>query len=420
MNGVVTKYETDVCIVGGGPAGMMLGLLLARQGLDVIVLEKHPDFIRDFRGDTVHPSTLDVLDQLGLVGETEEVPHRDVADLRTTFADGTYRVADFSRLRTAHPYIRFMPQSDFLNVLAKAAQKLPGFHLLRSHEAIDLVPGGGAIQGVRARGPDGMVQVSAKLTVAADGRNSALRRCAGMRPREYGAPMDVLWFRLSRAAGSARGLDMHFGPGKVVLAIDRGDYWQIAYVIPKGGDERVRVAGIEVLRQSVVDLIPDLADNVAELASFDDVSTLTVRLDRLRRWSEPGLLFIGDAAHAMSPIGGVGINLAIQDAVCAARVLGSGRSATGWPSRRILAAVHRRRWFPTVGTQLLQRIAQRFLVLPMLDSTEPVKAPPPLRLLAFFPWLQVLPARVIGIGLRPERVARSRAPHRLSPRQLRT
>ncbi len=405
MDSVVTKYETDVCIVGGGPAGMMLGLLLARQGLDVTVLEKHSDFIRDFRGDTVHPSTLEVLDQLGLAGDTAEVPHRDVADLRTTFADGTYRVADFSRLRTSHPYIRFMPQSDFLNVLAQAAQKLPCFHLLRSHEALDLLPGGGAIQGVRARGPGGMVQVAARLTVAADGRNSALRGCAGMRPRAYGAPMDVLWFRLGRAAGPARGLDMHFGPGRVVLAIDRGDYWQIAYVIAKGGDERVRAAGIDVLRKSVAELIPELAGNVAELAGFDEVSTLTVRLDRLRRWSEPGLLFIGDAAHAMSPIGGVGINLAIQDAVCAARVLGAGRPAEGWPSRRTLAAVHRRRWFPTVGTQQLQRMAQRFLVVPTLGSTEPVKAPRLLRLLGAHPWLQVLPARIIGVGLRPEHLA---------------
>ncbi|MDQ6741141.1 MAG: FAD-dependent oxidoreductase [Actinomycetota bacterium] len=399
--------ETDVCIVGGGPAGMMLGLLLARQGVDVTVLEKHADFLRDFRGDTVHPSTLDVLDQLGLAEAAAEVPHRDVAELRTTFADGTYRVADFSRLHAAHGYIRFMPQSDFLAVLAGAAVKLPGFRLLRSHEAVGLLERNGVIRGVRVEGPDGIMDVTAKLSVAADGRNSVLRRRAGLQPREFGAPMDVLWFRLSRRAGAAEGLDMHFGPGRVLLAIDRGEYWQVAYVIPKGGDERVRAAGIEVLRESVADLVPSLANAVAEVRDFGDVSTLTVRLDRLRRWSVPGLLFIGDAAHAMSPIGGVGINLAIQDAVCAARIL-AGPLHLGTPDSRTLASIHRRRWFPTAGTQLLQRTAQRFLVLPMLGSTEPVNAPRMLRLLGRLPMLQVLPARIIGIGLRPERLGTGR------------
>jgi 2-polyprenyl-6-methoxyphenol hydroxylase-like FAD-dependent oxidoreductase len=405
--------ETDVCIVGGGPAGMMLGLLLARRGVDVVVLEKHADFFRDFRGDTVHPSTLDVLDELGLSGALAEVPHRDVTGLRTNFSDGSFQVADFSRLHTAHPYIRFMPQWDFLNVLARAAGELPNFRLLRGHEAVGLLEDRGAVRGVRAQGPEREVEVAAKLTVAADGRDSILRQLSGLRPRRYGAPMDVLWFRIGRAEDAPEGLDMHFGPARLLLAIDRGDYWQVAYVIPKGGDAQVRAAGIGAFRRSVADLAPAMAGAVSEVRDWEDVKTLTVRLDRLRRWSRPGLLFIGDAAHAMSPVGGVGINLAVQDAVCAARVLAGPLLAGGLDSRT-LASIRRRRWFPTAGTQLLQRAAQRFLVAPTLAGSAPVKAPPALRLLDRVPRLQALPARLIGIGLRPERVQGRR--RRFGPR----
>jgi 2-polyprenyl-6-methoxyphenol hydroxylase-like FAD-dependent oxidoreductase len=383
---------------------MMLGLLLARRGVDVTVLEKHLDFFRDFRGDTVHPSTLDVLDQLGLSDALAEVPHHDVTGLRTNFSDGAFQVADFSRLRTAHPYIRFMPQWDFLNVLAQAAGELPNFRLLRGHEAVGLLEARGVVRGVRAKSAEVEVEVAAKLTVAADGRDSVLREGAGLQPRQFGTPMDVLWFRVNRAKDAPEGLDMHFGPARLLLAIDRGDYWQVAYVIPKGGDGQVRAAGIEAFRRSVAGVAPALADAVSEIHGWDDVKTLTVRLDRLRHWSKPGLLFIGDAAHAMSPVGGVGINLAVQDAVCAARVLAGPLLAGGLDARR-LASVQRRRWFPTAGTQLLQRAAQRFLVAPTLAGTKPVRAPLPLRVLSRFPRLQAVPARIIGIGLRPERLS---------------
>lgn len=398
------EIESDVCISGGGPAGMMLGLLLARQGVEVTVLERHADFLRDFRGDTVHPSTLAVLDQIGLTSAIAAAPHRDVDEMRATFADGTYRIADFSRLAVAHPYIRFMPQWDFLDVLADAAESMPNFHLLREHEVTDLRRANGTVVGVSALSPEGPVEVTARLTVGADGRDSLVRDRSGLSPRSYGTPMDVLWFRVSRQPNDALGLDMYVGPQRLMLAIDRDHYWQIAYVVAKGGTAKARAAGIEKLRQSVSELAPSLAGPVGELKSWEDVSSLTVRLERLRRWYAPGLLCIGDAAHAMSPIGGVGINLAIQDAVCAARILRQPLQQHTLSSR-VLAAIQKRRSFPTVGTQLGQRAAQRLLVERILASDRPVNAPLGLRILDRLPLLQVIPAHVIGIGLRPERVS---------------
>lgn len=393
--------ETQVCIVGGGPAGMMTGLLLARKGVDVVVLEKHADFLRDFRGDTVHPSTLDVLDELGLGGSLARLSHRDVSRLQVSFSDGTYRVADFSRLRVAHPYIRFMPQWDFLNVLAGAGEALPNFRLLRNHEVVDVLFLGEAVNGVVAKTPERTVRIRAGLTVAADGRASVVRERTGLRVRHFAAPMDVLWFRVSRVSGDQEGLDMHVGSGRLALAIDRRDYWQVAYVVRKGADKRLRQEDVSVLRQSMADLMPALGSRMSEIRDWDDVKTLTVQLDRLKRWHAPGVLCIGDAAHAMSPLGGVGINLAVQDAVATARILTRRLHAGPW-NTRTLAAIQRRRWLPTAGTQLVQRLAQRFLVQRALQTTGEVPAPTPLQVLAHTPAMQTLIARMVGVGLRPE------------------
>jgi 2-polyprenyl-6-methoxyphenol hydroxylase-like FAD-dependent oxidoreductase len=413
---MMTSVNAEVCVVGGGPAGLVLGLLLARQGRQVTVLEKHPDFLRDFRGDTVHPSTLDVMDELGLLDRLEALPHRKVRQLHATFADRTVAVADFGRLRVPHPYIVFLPQWDFLELLAAEAATYPGFTLLRSHEVVDLLrDADGTVRGVVAAGPGGaQVEVRAPLTVAADGRESRVRAKLGLRPREYGAPMDVLWLRLSRASTDPEGLDVRVGAGRLLIGIDRGDYWQLGYVVPKGGYDRVVAAGLPVMRSAIGELAPHLADRVAEIADWDAVKTLTVRVNRLRRWHAPGVLLIGDAAHAMSPVGGLGINLAIQDAVAAARMLAKPLAA-GRVTGDDLAAVQRRRSFPTVGTQFGQRVAQRVAIRAVLAARGPVRAPLPLRLFELLPALRTLPARVVGVGLRPERVGTGPAPRTRTP-----
>ncbi len=398
-----TTITTTCCITGGGPAGMMLGFLLARAGVNVAVLEKHADFFRDFRGDTIHPSTLELMYELGLLDEFLKLPHQKVERLTGQIGEERVQMIDLTHVPTHCKYIALMPQWDFLNFIAAQGRRYPGFDLRMRTEATDLVEEDGRVVGLRAKNPDGEVVIRADLVVGADGRHSTVRDQAGLKSDDYGAPMDVLWFRLAQKPTDENETFGHIEAGTMLVMLDRGDYWQCAYVIPKGGIERVKAAGLDALRGRVVELSPFLADRVGELKSWDDVKLLSVTVDRLRQWWRPGLICIGDAAHAMSPIGGVGINLAVQDAVAAANRLAAPLKARS-VSNEDLRAIEARRTLPVRFTQRLQLIMQNRIIGRALASTQRPKPPLLFKLFDMFPVLRRIPARLLAVGIRPEHV----------------
>jgi 2-polyprenyl-6-methoxyphenol hydroxylase-like FAD-dependent oxidoreductase len=403
MSATPQLIHTKCCVTGGGPAGMMLGFLLARAGVDVVVLEKHADFLRDFRGDTIHPSTLEIVHELGLLDEFLLQPHQKAPVLNANFAGAEFPLADFASLPTKCKFIALMPQWDFLDFVASHAKKYPTFRLVMRAAATDLLRDGDRVVGVRATTPDGPLDVRADLVVGADGRHSTVRERAGLPVKDLGAPMDVLWMRLSHKPSDGNRIGGRFDRGRIFIQIYRGDYWQCGFVIPKGAHAEVMSRGIEAFRADIAAVAPALADRVHELQSWADVKLLTVTVDRLRKWWLPGLLCIGDAAHAMSPVGGVGINLAIQDAVATANVLAE-KLRTGAVTNADLAAVQRRRTLPVQLTQWLQVQVQKRVITRALAAKGPLKTPLAFHLFRRFRLLRRIPARLVGVGVRPEHV----------------
>ena len=400
----VASRETTCCIAGGGPAGIMAGLLLARQGVDVIVLEKHGDFLRDFRGDTIHPSTLELLAELGWIDEFLRLPHTRLQQVTVEMEGSPITFADFQKLDVRCPFVVFMPQWVFLDFLAAKARAYPGFQLLMNTEVTGLVREQDRTTGVQARTSTGELAVHCQLVIGADGRHSVVRQAAGLEVLRISPPMDVLWFRLARRADEKLPF-FREGGGHVLINIDRGEYWQLAYVIANGQFAAVKAKGIEALRSSIARLMPELAFRAKELEDWEQIKFLSVSVDRLRRWYLPGLICTGDAAHAMSPAGGVGINLAVQDAVAAANLLGPSLRAAKPPPVELLERVQSRREFPTRVTQAVQTRALSGLYPKTVEDDASQRVPLGFKLFRYFPALRHLTGRFIGLGVRPEHIA---------------
>ncbi len=395
--------NTRCCIVGGGPAGIMLGFLLAKAGIDVTVLEKYPDFFRDFRGDTIHPATLEILYELGLLDDFLKLPHNKTYQLSGEVGGKKIQMADFSHLKVHCPFIAFIPQWDFLNFIVKKAAQFQNFHLLMQTEATDLIEKDGRIQGVCAKNPNGNVDISAELVIGADGRHSLVREKSGLAVKTLGAPMDVLWFRISRNTTDPKQSLGKIDMGRMMVMIERGDYWQCGFLIRKGEFDHIKRDGLHSLRENILQLAPILQDRIQEIQSWDDIKLLTVTVDRLEKWYRAGLLCIGDAAHAMSPIGGVGINLAIQDAVATANILIPAFLKNS-VQESDLAKVQSRRLLPTKIIQKIQVFIQNRVIDSVLGNAKHPKIPFSIQLMQKIPYLQRIPAYIIGIGVRPEHV----------------
>lgn len=393
---------TSCCISGGGPAGVMLGFLLARAGIDVVVLEKWPDFFRDFRGDTIHPSVMEILHELGLLEGFLQLPHDEVKQVEADIGTEKVVLADFSRLDARCPFLGFIPQWDFLNFIVSHAKEYPGFKMMMETEAIDLLKENGKVTGVLAKRQGQTLEIRSELVVGADGRHSTVREKGGLVAKSFGAPMDVLWFRVSRKETDPPFVLGKVDMGKMMVMVDRGDYWQCGFIIRKGAFDVAQRGGLEVFQRDVIEVAPALADRIHEIDAWDKVKLLTVAVDRLLKWHCPGLLCIGDSAHAMSPIGGVGINLAIQDAVAAANIL--VEAFRRGISERDLAAVQARRELPTKIIQRIQVFIQNRIISRILEGRGHPRLPWQLKLLKRFPYLRRWPAYMIGIGFRPEHV----------------
>lgn len=397
------SINTDVCVVGGGPCGMMTGFLLAHQGLDVVVLEKHKDFFRDFRGDTIHPSTMEILKELGILDDFLKVPHDKVKKVEADFGNKRIVLADFSHVPTHEKYIAFMPQWDFLNFISKKAKELNNFHLLMQTEFTNLIEENRKVRGIKARGPNGTFEINSRLTIAADGRHSDVREVAGLKAVEIGVPIDVLWFRISREKEDPKSVLARVNKGQMMVMLDRMTYWQCAYVIPKNGFEKIRKEGLLNFQSNLKATAPFLGERVLEVVSFNDIKLLTVAVNHLKKWYKNGVLFIGDSAHAMSPVGGVGVNLAIADAVATSNILGpilKEREVTV----EDLKKVQTRREFPTKVIQKIQVFVQNRLIKEFINTKKETKPPFIFSLMHNFSYLRRFPARIICLGVRAEHV----------------